>query len=92
MVLAVKPVMELVKLPVPVPSVVWLLLVVGFCEVLQQMPLAVMLAPPSEVMLPPPVAVVWVMLLTLLVVTVGKLAVVVKLTSLPYEVSYPEKG
>ena len=47
---------ELVKLPVSVPSVVLLLEVVGVCEVLQQTPLAVTVAPPSEEILPPLVA------------------------------------
>ena len=85
MVLAVRPVMLLVKLPVPLPSVVWLLLVVGLWLVLQQMPLAVTVLPPALVTLPPPVAVVWVILVTWLVVTVGRVTFckVVKLTSLP---------
>ena len=73
------------KLPIPVPFVVWLPLVVGLWEVLQHTPLAVTVALPSFVTLPPPVAVVWVMLLTLLVVTVGKLTFckVVNVTWLP---------
>lgn len=72
------------KLPVPLPFVVWLLLTVGFWDVLQQTPLAVMVPPPLEVTLPPPVAVVEVMFVTLSVVTIGKDAlVVVKLTWLP---------
>ena len=49
--------MELVKLPVPVPSVVLLLPVVGLADVFQQTPLAVIEAPPSEVIFPPLVAV-----------------------------------
>ena len=44
---------------------------VGFCDVLQQTPRAVTLAPPAEVTRPPQVAVVADMLLTLFVVTVG---------------------
>jgi hypothetical protein len=44
------------------------------------MPLAVIAAPPSEVTLPPEVAVVAAMLLTLLVVTVGKMAFMVTVT------------
>ena len=45
--------MELVKLPVPVPSEVWLSLVVGLVDVLQQTPLAVMEEPPLEMTFPP---------------------------------------
>ena len=80
--------MLLVKLPVPLPSVVWLSAVVGFCEVLQHTPRAVTVAPPSEVTLPPQVAEVSVTLLTAAVVTEGTCAeaVVVKLTSLRYDV------
>ena len=63
--------MLLVKLPVPLPSVVWLSAVVGFCEVLQHTPRAVTVAPPSEVTLPPQVAEVSVTLLTATVVTEG---------------------
>ena len=75
---AVRPVMLLVKLPVPLPLVVWLLLTVGFCEVLQHTPRAVTVAPPSEVTFPPHVADVAVILLTVLVVNVGATARVVK--------------
>ena len=77
-----------VKLPVPVPLVVWLLLTVGLWLVLQQMPLAVTVALPLLVTLPPPVAVVWVMSVTSVVVTVGAVTVfnVVNDTSEPYEV------
>ena len=46
------------KLPVPVPSVVRLLLVAGFDVVAQQTPLAVIGPPPSAVILPPDIAVV----------------------------------
>ena len=45
--------MELVKLPVPSPSVVILLLIVGFKSVPQHTPLAETIAMPSEVTLPP---------------------------------------
>ena len=48
----------LAKLPVPVPLVVGLSDVVGFCEVPQQTPLAVMSAPPSFEIYPPDLAVV----------------------------------
>ena len=63
--------MLLVKLPVPLPFVVWLLLTVGFCDVLQHTPRAVTVEPPLEVTFPPQEAVVVEMSLTLLVVTVG---------------------
>ena len=52
--------MELAKLPVPVPSVVLLFAIVGPVLIFQHTPWAVMVAPPSSVMLPPEVAVVWV--------------------------------
>ena len=70
-------------MPVPLPLLVWLLLNVGFCEVLQQTPLAVTAEPPSLVTLPPLVAVVEVMLLAEVVVTVGATAVVVNVIWLP---------
>ena len=63
--------MELVKLPVPLPLVVWLPLTVGLGEVLQQTPRAVTAEPLSAVTLPPQLAVVCATLVTLLVVTVG---------------------
>ena len=62
----------LVKLPVPVPSVVWLSLVVGLADVLQQTPLAVTDAPPSEVTFPPLEALFEVIEDTAVVVTVGR--------------------
>jgi hypothetical protein len=65
--------MLLVKMPDPVPSVVWLSAVVGFAEVLQHTPLAVTPAPPSDVTLPPESAVVEVMPEIAVVVTVGVL-------------------
>jgi hypothetical protein len=77
-----------VYVPVPVPLLAWLFDVVGLWLVPQQIPRSVTLAPPVAVTLPPPVAEVWVMLVTWLVVTVGKPAVVVKLTSLPYAVPW----
>jgi hypothetical protein len=73
----VRPVISLENVPVPVPSEVWLPLTVGFWLVLQQTPLAVIAAPPSEVMLPPEVAVVAATSLTLSVVTVGRMALTV---------------
>ena len=86
MVPADKPVILLVKLPVPLPSVVWLPLMVGFCDVLQHTPRAVTVAPPSEVTFPPQVAEVLVTLLAVLVVTVGNELVVVKDLCVPYAV------
>ena len=59
------------NVPVPVPSVVWLPVAIGVCEVLQHTPLAVTSAPPWTVTFPPPVAVVELILLTAAVVTVG---------------------
>ena len=59
--------------------------VVGPEEVDQQTPLAVTVAPPSEVTFPPLVAVVWVIFVTAVVVTVGRtrLESVVNVTSFP---------
>ena len=65
---------ELVKLPVPVPSEVWLLLVVGLADVLQQTPRAVTVAPPSELTFPPLDALIDVKSDTAVVVTVGTFA------------------
>ena len=55
----------------PEPLVVWLLLNVGFCEVLQHTPRAVTAEPPSLVTFPPVVADESVMLEVVVVVTVG---------------------
>jgi len=85
-VFAVSPVMELVKVPVPVPSLVLAVnAVVGFADVLQHTPRAVTVAPPSAVTLPPLVAVVCAMEEAAVVVTVGAmgLVVVVNIRSLP---------
>jgi hypothetical protein len=71
MVPAFKPVILLVKLPVPLSSDVLLLLVVGFTEVPQHTPLAVTDPPPSDVMLPPETADVDVIEVTAVVVTTG---------------------
>ena len=86
MVAGVRPVMLPVKVPVPVPlDTLVLRATVGPDEVLQQMPRAVTVAPPSEVMFPPPVAVVEAMELAAVVVRVGKAgpAPVVKFISFP---------
>jgi hypothetical protein len=84
-VFAVKLVILLVKIPVPVPSVVLLLAVVGLEEVPQHTPLAVTVAPPSEVTFPPLVAVVDDVAVVVPVVTVGGTAAagVVNVTSPP---------
>ena len=50
---------------------------------LQQTPLAVMVAPPADVMLPPLLAVEAIMAEALAVVNVGATVAVVKITSLP---------
>ena len=52
-----RPVRLLVKVPVPVPLVVWLPETVGLCDVLQQTPLAVTGEQASDVTVPPQVAV-----------------------------------
>ena len=69
--MSVKPVILLVKLPMPLPSLVWLPLTVGLWLVLQQTPRAVTVVLPSLVTLPPHIADVVVILLTTAVVTVG---------------------
>ena len=71
----------------PEPLVVWLLLKVGFCEVLQHTPRAVTAEPPSLVTFPPVVADLSVMPLAVVVVTVGATADVVNVIWLPYAVS-----
>ena len=60
---------KLVKAPVPIPSSVCASLTVGCGEVLQQIPRAVTLEPPSKVTLPPQMAVVAVIELTVSVIT-----------------------
>lgn len=55
----------------PVPSEVWLSLVVGLADILQQTPLAVTEALPSEVTLPPLEALLAVIEDTAVVATVG---------------------
>ena len=61
----------LVNTPVPVPSLVMLLAVVGYWTVPYATPLAVTEAPPSDVTSPPVVAPVVVMPVTDVVDTVG---------------------
>ena len=64
----------------------WLSLVLGFSDVLQQTPLAVIEAPPSDATFPPVDAVFDVIAETAVVLTAGVVMEVVKLTSLPYPV------
>ena len=77
------------KVPVPVPSEVFVVsATVGFAVVAQQTPLAVMAPPPSAVIFPPETAVVKPIGLAAVVVRVASAtAVVVNVTSLPYETS-----
>ena len=78
------PVRELVNEPVPEPSVVWLLAVVGVPPVFQQTPRAVTGSEPMSVTLPPELALPAVTALAAVVVTVGAAAAaVVKVSSLP---------
>jgi hypothetical protein len=58
------------KLPL---SVVLSLAIVGDCDVLQQTPLAVIVAPPSFVILPPEVVVVVVVFVSAVVESVGNM-------------------
>ena len=83
MVPGLNPVIELVKIPVPVPSEVLLSLTVGLTDVLQHTPLPVTRVPPSEVTLPPPVAVVEEIEDGVVVVTMGVVVFVANVTSLP---------
>jgi hypothetical protein len=57
-VFASNPVIELINTPVPVPSVVLLSAIVGFTNVLQQNPRAIIAALPSLVIIPVVVALV----------------------------------
>ena len=79
----VNPVKPLVKAPIPVPSIVLLLAMVGAAEVLQHIPRTVMLPPPSLVIFPPDAAVVWVMVVIAVVVIVARIGLVLKLISDP---------
>lgn len=79
----------LTKLSEPVPSLVLLLTIVGFTEVLQHTPFAVTDAPPSLVIAPPLTAEFDVTEVTAAVVTAGATinsGLVEKLISLPYAV------
>ena len=83
---AVNPVRLLVKLPVPIPSVVMELSTVGPVVVAQQIPLTVIAAPPLEVIVPPETAVVRVIDEGAVVVRVAVVVVVVNERSFPYAV------
>jgi hypothetical protein len=73
-----------VKIPVPVPSEVFELVVVGAVVIAQQTPFAVMGAFPSADIFPPETAVVSEMLATVVVVREGKaIGVDVNTTSVP---------
>jgi hypothetical protein len=77
----------LVKLPLPVPSVVKELVIVGVVVVAQQTPLAVTAPPPSADIFPPETAVVKVTEERAVVVRVAStIGVVVNVTSVPYAV------
>ena len=87
--LGVRPLREEVKLPVPEPSLVFVLKeMVGVGLVDHTTPLAVMDAPPFELILPPEVALVVVMELPDTVLNVGSTTcvLVVKVISFPYPV------
>ena len=71
-----RPVRLLVKVPVPVPLVVWLPETVGLCDVLQQTPLAVTGEQASDETVPPQVADVVVTLETSDVLTVANVGAV----------------
>ena len=74
---------ELLYVPIPALSVVILFKIVGLCEVLQQTPRAVIVAPPSSVITHPLVAVVLAIDDASVVLRAGNIASVVKLISLP---------
>lgn len=71
MVPGIRPVTKLEKVPATIPSMVLLSETVAFCAVLQQTPMAVSCAPPSDLIAPPQVSEVAVMFETEAVVRVG---------------------
>ena len=85
---ALRPFILDVKLPVPMPSLVLVgRAIVGLGEVLQQIPRTVTEAPPSLLIVPPLIAVVFCTLLIAVVDSVGSFRFnVVKMISLPYAV------
>ena len=74
------------KLPIPLPSIVCGSEIVGLVDVLQHTPLAVMVDPPSELIVPPDVADIVVISDTPAVEIVGKVVKEVNTSSLPYSV------
>jgi len=72
--------------PGPVPSDVFVSRMVGFADVLQQTPLAVIAPPPSFDIFPPLPAVVYEIPETAVVVNVGSITLVVNVRSDPYAV------
>jgi len=81
------PVRLLVKLDVPVPSVVLKSPMVGFKVIDQQAPFEVMAVPPSELIFPPDTAVVWPIEVAAIVErVVTPVGIVVNETSFPYPV------
>ena len=80
---AVNPVKVLVKVPVVAPLIVILSDIVGVAVVLQQIPEVVITDPPLDVIVPPALAAYLVILLAAIVVSVGAIAFVVKLVSVP---------
>ena len=83
MVPKISPEILLVKEPEPGPSVVLLSEIVGLVVVAQQTPFATIGVPPSLVMLPPLIAVVWVTVQSAVVVTTGGSPGVVKVSCPP---------
>jgi hypothetical protein len=83
---AVNPVIELVNVPLVVPSVVLLSDMVGVAVVLQQIPETVIAEPPLDVIVPPALAAYFVIPEAAEVVIVGAIAIVAKLVSVPYTV------
>ena len=70
-------------MPDVVPLVVLLFAIVGVADVLQQIPDVVISDPPLDVMVPPELAVFCVILLAAVVLSIGAVAVDVKLVSGP---------
>ena len=73
--------MELINVPVPEPSLVKLLEIVGLAVVAQHTPRTVTADPPCELMVPPDVAVAAVMAVAAVVVSVASAEVPVMETS-----------
>ena len=71
------------NVPLVVPSIVLLSDIVGVAVVLQQIPDTVIADPPFDVMVPPALAAYFVILLAAVVVSIGAIALVVKLVSVP---------